>query len=290
MPSVAFLSTDNLEDFFVYDELLIPYFNQKGWIVDTISWHAASVNWDAFDYVIVRSTWDYQQDADAFLCCLKQIEASRATLFNPLSLMQWNIEKYYLRDLENKGVPIVETVWGDTFNNTVIGDAFLKFDSDTLVIKPVLSANADDTFKLSRDTWEKDAHLLSETFGQRNFMVQPFLNSVVEEGEYSLFYFGGAFSHANKKVPKQGDFRVQEEHGGSLHLVTVDSEQLDIAQKALLAMPCEALYARVDLVRQKGEWAIMELELIEPSLYFNLDEQSPLRFVEALVNCHEAQS
>ena len=116
------------------------------------------------------------------------------------------------------------------------------------------------------------------------------LNSVVEEGEYSLFYFGGAFSHAIKKVPKQGDFRVQEEHGGSLHLVTVDSEQLDIAQKALLAMPCEALYARVDLVRQKGEWAIMELELIEPSLYFNLDKQSPLRFVEALVNCHEAQS
>ena len=287
MPSVAFLSTDNLEDFFVYDELLVPYFNQKGWKVETVSWHTNSESWGRFDYVIVRSTWDYQQHADAFLTCLKQIDASSTTLLNPLRLMQWNIEKYYLKDLQHKGVPIVKTIWEATFDNGVIDKAFDEFTSDTIVIKPVLSANADDTFKLERETWKESAGVLSNTFKQRDFMIQPFLSSIVEEGEYSLFYFGGAFSHAIKKVPQEGDFRVQEEHGGRLHPVNVDDVQLAVAEKALSAMPCNALYARVDLVRQNNNWAIMELELIEPSLYFNLDEDSPVRFVEALLAFHE---
>ncbi|WP_394223461.1 RimK family alpha-L-glutamate ligase [Alteromonas gracilis] len=289
MPAIAFLSTDNLEGFFVYDELLIPHFNDCGWNVETVSWHSNSVNWDKFDYVIVRSTWDYQQHAKAFLACLDRIEASRATLLNSLVLIKWNIEKYYLRDLEKKGVATVDTMWGDTFYNAVIEEAFSYFNCDSVVVKPVLSANADDTFKLSKASWKDKQQILSDTFKQRNFMIQPFLNSVVEEGEYSLFYFNGTFSHAIKKVPQQGDFRVQEEHGGSLHTVEIDGAQQAIAKQALAAMPCKALYARVDLVRQNDDWAIMELELIEPSLYFNLDEQSALRFVEALVTLHEAK-
>ncbi len=213
--------------------------------------------------MIVRSTWDYQQHPEAFLACLTQIDASSATLLNPLPLMQWNIEKHYLKDLQDKGVPIVSTRWSNAFNNSVIDEAFSHFNCDTVVVKPTLSANADDTFKLSVSNWHEQQQALSDTFNQRDFMIQPFLNSVVEEGEYSLFYFGGKYSHAIKKVPQKGDFRVQEEHG-----------------------PCEALYARVDLVRQGSGWAIMELELIEPSLYFNLDEQSPLRFVDALISFH----
>ncbi|MCZ8529923.1 ATP-grasp domain-containing protein [Alteromonas sp. PRIM-21] len=289
MPAIAFLSTDNLEDFFVYDELLIPFFEQRGWTVKTVSWHSASPNWNKFDYVIVRSTWDYQQHAKEFLACLEDIEASSAVLLNPIFLMKWNIEKHYLKDLQGKGVPIVETMWGSEFNNNVIDEAFAQFGCDAVVIKPTLSANADDTFKLSAADWREghvNQRVLFDTFQQRDFMIQPFLSSVVDEGEYSLFYFGGEFSHAIKKVPQKGDFRVQEEHGGSLHSIAVDSEQLAIAEKALAAMPCDALYARVDLVRQGNNWAIMELELIEPSLYFNLDPQSPLRFVEALVRFH----
>lgn len=286
MPAIAFLSTDNLEDFFVYDELLIPFFEKRGWSVETVSWHSDSPNWDKFDYVIVRSTWDYQQHAEDFLVCLEGIDTSSAVLLNPLSLMKWNIEKLYLKDLQSNGVPIVETMWGTEFNNGVIEEAFAHFSCDTVVIKPTLSANADDTFKLSTADWHVNERVLYDTFQQRDFMIQPFLSSVVDEGEYSLFYFDGEFSHAIKKVPQKGDFRVQEEHGGSLHSITVDSEQLAVAEKALAAMPCDALYARVDLVKQNNNWVIMELELIEPSLYFNLDPQSPFRFVEALVRFH----
>jgi glutathione synthase/RimK-type ligase-like ATP-grasp enzyme len=290
MPHIAFLSTDNLDDFFVYDELLIPHFEANGWKVSTVSWRNKSVDWSKFDYVIVRSTWDYQQHAQAFLACLETIEQSSAVLLNPLSLIKWNIEKHYLRDLEASGVPIVKTLWFSLFDKRDLYDAFDTLGCDTIVVKPVLSANADDTFKLSRDDIQVQSEHLSRLFSSREFMVQPFLDSIVREGEYSLFYLGGHYSHAIKKVPQQGDFRVQEEHGGSLYAVDADAIQQEMAQRALDAMPTPALYARVDLVRQQDQWGIMELELIEPSLYFNLDDASPVKFVEAMLALHHSHT
>ena len=112
MSVIAFLSMDTsaLEDFFVYDEMLIPHFNAHGYEVETVAWRDESVDWNRFSHVIVRSPWDYQQDPDGFIACLERIEASQATLHNPLSLMKWNIEKTYLQALESQGVPVVPTV------------------------------------------------------------------------------------------------------------------------------------------------------------------------------------
>ena len=282
MSQIVFLSTDNLDDFFVYDELLIPHFEDIGWSVETISWHEQNVNWDQYDYVIVRSTWDYQQYPDTFLNTLEIINKSSAILLNPLELMSWNIEKQYLKDLAGAGIPIVDTRWGERFAPQDIHNALARFNTKEVVIKPTLSANADDTFRVSSSNMAEIMPSLLTTFAARRYMIQPFLSSVVEEGEYSLFYFGGCYSHAILKVPQQGDFRVQEEHGGQLLAVEANIAQQEIAQRALEAMPAQALYARVDLVRQENEWAIMELELIEPSLYFNLDTSSPARFVKAL--------
>lgn len=290
MSQIVFLSTDNLDDFFVYDELLIPHFKDIGWSVDTISWHEKNVNWDQYDYVIVRSTWDYQQHPDTFLNTLEIINRSSAILLNPLELMRWNIEKHYLKDLAAAGIPIVDTYWGESFIVQDIHNAFARFNTKEVVIKPTLSANADDTFRVSSSNMAEIMPSLLTTFAARRFMIQPFLSSVVEEGEYSLFYFGGCYSHAILKVPQKGDFRVQEEHGGQLISAEASSEQQQIAQRALEAMPTSALYARVDLVRQNNEWAIMELELIEPSLYFNLDPSSPARFVKALLSYSKAET
>jgi len=290
MCHVAFLSTDNLEAFFVYDELLLPYFNAEGWKVSTVSWHAKQYDWSQYDYVVVRSTWDYQQYPEAFLEVLAQIDTSSAILLNPLPLMRWNIEKYYLQDLAAKGCLTVPTCWQSRFNEDVIREQFELLESNKLVIKPVLSANADDTFVLTPECIHEYVDRLKHTFQSRAFMVQPFLPSVVEEGEYSLFYFGGVLSHAILKKPAEGDFRVQEEHGGQLKLVTPTAEQCSVAQSALENMPVPALYARVDLIDLSGAWAVMELELIEPSLYFNLDEASCQRFVSAMLNYHATQN
>ena len=253
MSQIVFLSTDNLDDFFVYDELLIPYFEDIGWSVETISWHKKNVNWDQYNYVIVRSTWDYQQHPDSFLNTLEAINRSSAILLNPLALIRWNIEKQYLKDLAGAGIPIVDTRWGERFAAQDIYNAFAQFNTEEVVIKPTLSANADDTFRVSSSNLAEVMPSLLTTFAARRYMIQPFLSSVVEEGEYSLFYFGGCYSHAILKVPQQGDFRVQEEHGGRLLAVKANIAQQEIAGQALEAMPAQALYARVDLVRQEND-------------------------------------
>lgn len=277
---IAFLSTSDLEGFFVYDELTLPHFAASGVEVDTVPWRK-TINWNQYDAVIVRSTWDYQQAPEDFLTCLAQIEASSAVLINPYSLMAWNIKKTYLKDLDNQGVAIVPTLWATGIDKSQIDAAFEAFSTDTIIVKPVLSANADDTFRLNRLAFTEQLDALTTLFHQRELMIQPFLAAIVEEGEYSLFYFDNQYSHAIVKRPKAGDFRVQEEHGGELAVYQPQPDVLAMANRALDAMPSASLYARVDVVRTDGGWAIMELELIEPSLYFNLDEDAPKRFVDA---------
>ena len=115
-------------------------------------------------------------------------------------------------------------------------------------------------------------------------MVQPFLSHVITEGEFSLFYFNGKLSHAILKTPKAHDFRVQEEHGGVIRAVEAESELREAGDTALRALDSVPLYARADFVRANhgGGFWLMELELIEPSLYLRMDAEAPERFAQAL--------
>ena len=283
------LSTDDLEDYFVWDNLLIQPFSQHGVHVDVISWHATDIDWSQYDAVIVRSTWDYQEHADAFIDKLIEITKHDTVLINPLSLMQWNISKRYLQILQTQGITIIPSVFFDSVAISDIYAQFAYFDTQEIIIKPLISANSDNTFRLDHTNLMAQAGPLSNIFSTTPCVIQPFLDSVINEGEYSLFYFNGEYSHTIRKVPKSGDFRVQEEHGGELITVIPDERQLSAAAKVLAALPEKSLYARVDLIRnpraQKDDiWQLMEVELIEPSLYFNMDEASPERFVQATLN------
>lgn len=287
--SIAFLSTDDLEDYFVWDNLLIQPFSQHGVHVDVISWHATDIDWSQYDAVIVRSTWDYQEHANAFIDKLIEITKHDTVLINPLSLMQWNISKRYLQILQTQGITIIPSVFFDSVAISDIYAQFAYFDTQEIIIKPLISANSDNTFRLDHTNLMAQAGPLSNIFSTTPCVIQPFLDSVINEGEYSLFYFNGEYSHTIRKVPKSGDFRVQEEHGGELITVIPDERQLSAAAKVLAALPEKSLYARVDLIRnpraQKDDiWQLMEVELIEPSLYFNMDEASPERFVQATLN------
>lgn len=287
--SIAFLSTDDLEDYFVWDNLLIQPFSQHGVHVDVISWHATDIDWSQYDAVIVRSTWDYQEHANAFIDKLIEITKHDTVLINPLSLMQWNISKRYLQILQTQGITIIPSVFFDSVAISDIYAQFAYFDTQEIIIKPLISANSDNTFRLDHTNLMAQAGPVSNIFSTTPCVIQPFLDSVINEGEYSLFYFNGEYSHTIRKVPKSGDFRVQEEHGGELITVIPDELQLSAAAKVLAALPEKSLYARVDLIRnpraQKEDiWQLMEVELIEPSLYFNMDEASPERFVQATLN------
>ncbi|MCA9140157.1 MAG: hypothetical protein KDB00_25470 [Planctomycetales bacterium] len=279
----AFLTMEDPSGYFVYDQLTHQPLASLGWRVVDVPWTKPIQPWAQFDAVVVRSPWDYQSNPDAFLTTLDSIEAAGARLFNPAQICRWNIDKTYLRDLAEHGVPTIPTLWLNSFDRVELESQFKSLElSDSLVIKPTIGAGADNVFVLGLPQctqWEKAA----QVFRNRPLMVQPFLRSIVSLGEYSLFYFAGRFSHAIIKTPAKGDFRVQEEHGGIIRSIEPNSEILAVGERTLQAIDQQLLYARVDIVQlQDGSFAVIELELIEPSLYFPYDDQSPRRFAEAL--------
>jgi glutathione synthase/RimK-type ligase-like ATP-grasp enzyme len=281
---VALLSMDSLENFHTYDKLLIEPLKLLGWLAEEISWRNEKINWTDFDAVIVRSTWDYQNDFEKFLKVLDKINTS-AHLENDLELMKWNMNKKYLFDLEQNGVRIVDTLWKSNFNLNEIEKSFEIFNSPEIIIKPNISANADNTFRLTKEKLSEIKNELETIYLNRELMVQPFLKNIIDEGEYSLFFFDGKFSHSVIKKPKENDFRVQEEHGGNIQFKNVSTEMISIAENIINKLSTIPLYGRVDLVRaDNDEFALMELELIEPSLYLNKDVQSPLRLAKAFNN------
>jgi glutathione synthase/RimK-type ligase-like ATP-grasp enzyme len=283
MKRCAFLSMDRLEDFFSYDQMLFEPLKVVGWLAEEVSWRKPDVNWNDYDAVVIRTTWDYQDDVEGFLACLQRIEASTAVLQNSLKIVEWNISKSYLNDLQNQGINIVPTLWFDSFSLTELQAGFSHFDTPEIVIKPLISAGADHTYRLTLKNLKEQAEGLKTVFAQRQFMLQPFLPGIIDEGEYSLFYFAGHYSHSILKQPQPGDFRVQEEHGGQLKSIQPCEDMLTTARHCLAALPADVLYARIDLVRHNNEFAVIEIELIEPSLYFNMDAESPHRFVDAFV-------
>ncbi len=285
MKHCAFLSMDGLEDFVCYDHLLHAPLAERGWAVDTIPWRRSGIDWNRYDSVLIRSPWDYQQDAAAFLRLLEDIDASMARLENPLPLVRWNIRKSYLLDLEQAGIAIVPTQWGETLDSDWASDAAEALGQpERLILKPQISANADHTYRIANEAWPRQAKQLDRLFAGRPCMLQPYLPAIETEGEFSLFYFGGHYSHAILKTPESGDFRVQEEHGGRLRSIEPEPALQAAAERvmeAITQLQLLPLYARVDLVRDDERFLLMEVELIEPSLYFNMDEQAADRFAEA---------
>ncbi|MEL6301169.1 MAG: hypothetical protein AAFV47_05495 [Pseudomonadota bacterium] len=276
---VVFLSQDSMDGFVSDDALAIEPFADQGLEVETVSWRA-DVDWSVYDAVIVRTPWDYMHAPDAFLATIDRIsDATR--LANPAALMRWNLDKRYLSELKEQGVPVVPTEYGTALTADRLNALLSAFPAGA-VIKPVISAGSKDTFALKPPIDAHTRQQVLEAHRESAYMWQPFVRSVVEEGEYSLFFFSGAFSHCIVKRPKQGDFRVQEEFGGEIVAIEATPEQLAVARKVLNALPETLLYARVDLVRgEQDEWWLIELEIIEPSLYLRTDEAAATRFARA---------
>lgn len=290
MKNCAILTMNNLSDFECYDNFLDQPLAALGWKTELVSWRASNVNWQRFEAVVIRSPWDYQDDAQAFVSVLETIEQSNAVLQNSLATVNWNIDKIYLKSLAEQQVSIVPTLWRENLKADELSSFFEYFNCQQLVIKPRISANADNTFWLNRDNTDNFIEQLLNVFAESEFMVQPFIESVISEGEFSLFYFNGVYSHAILKTPKKDDFRVQEEHGGRLQSIAPESALLKQAKETLMAVTQEVgempLYARLDFVRMPNQdsvaqFGLMEAELIEPSLYFNMDDKAAQRFAQA---------
>ena len=284
MRRCAFLTLEHRRDYVIDDELAVEPLHELGWRVDAVPWRQAGVAWGDYDAVVIRSTWDYTEAPDTFLRVLSDIERARVPLFNPFELVRWNLRKTYLGDLASRGVGVVPTVWRERFGAGALESLFDELGASEIVVKPVVGLNADGAFRINQRVVREQSAAVETYYANRELLAQPFVASVATEGEFSLFYFNGKHSHAVLKTPRHPDFRVQEEHGGAIRTVQADAALRAAGHATLAALGQTPLYARADFVRAPAgdRFWLMELELIEPSLYLRMDPQAPRRFARAL--------
>jgi glutathione synthase/RimK-type ligase-like ATP-grasp enzyme len=266
------------------DRLLVAPLAERGVRAEAAAWDDAVVKWDSYDALVLRSTWNYHTAIDAFRAWIDRIDALGVPIWNPPSMLRWNASKTYLRDLAARGIDVVPTRWierGAGLNlRTVLGEAGWL----DAVVKPAISASAYETWRVSAlNVAPGEERRFGSLIAAGDVMVQPFLPELARHGEWSLMFVGGEFSHAVIKRPRSGDFRVQHEHGGSAEPRTPPAHVLATAREIVSKAPGQWLYARVDGVEIGGSFVLVELEMLEPSLFLATDPRAPARFADAIV-------
>ncbi|MFN7129702.1 MAG: RimK family alpha-L-glutamate ligase [Brevundimonas sp.] len=234
----------------------------------------------AYDLILPVIAWGYHRDHARWLKACATWTGAGLPVANPATVLGWNSDKTYLARLADKGVPIPPTRWSEAITQDQVDAAFaetgVQTGVQTLIVKPTVSAGAFRTLRLTPGQPLTDAP-------QGPAMIQPYLKSIETEGETSLLFFGGRFSHAVNKRPVPGDFRIQIQFGGLYTAVTPDDAALALAEQVLAAIDEPLLYARIDLARDDaGAWVLMEAELIEPDFYLDHDPADGAGFARAV--------
>lgn len=256
------------------DQLVLDAMAAQGLKCAKVSWSDPNFDWKQTKYALFRTTWDYQERFTEFSDWLIKV-STQTKLINPYTQIVWNLDKHYLRDLEAHGVDIVETYFIEFGDQRTLAQIHKQLGWKNTVLKPVVSASAKDTFKLEISNIADHEARFKELVKNESMMLQPFQNSVMERGELSLMVIGGEYTHAVLKIAKPGDFRVQDDFGGTVHEYTPTKEEVDLAIAAVKACDPLPIYARVDIVNDNsGKPAVSELELVEPELWFRRHEEA----------------
>lgn len=280
--TIAFLTMDDLGGYATSEHLAVAVLETRGWRVEMVPWRR-DADWGRFAAVVIRSPWDYQQAPEAFLATLARIEGAGARLLNPLSIVRWNLDKVYLLELADRGVPVIPTRHGPRLVAGDIERLARELGTRELIVKPTVGAGAKGVFRLAAPFDDEQAQAALRHYAAAPYLAQAFLPAIVTEGEVSVFYFGGRYSHAILKTPKAGDFRVQPQYGSTITAIEPDGGMRRAVEATLQSVPADLLYARVDLARlPDGSWGLMELEVVEPNLYFEMHAQAPRNFADAL--------
>jgi hypothetical protein len=280
---IAFATYEGFPNLTDDDRLAADELAERSIQVDPVLWSDPLVDWSHYSSVIVRSCWDYHQKPDEFRSWLEKLETENAVLWNPVDILCWNMDKTYLIDLQEQGVPVLESVWLSADEPTNLRDLMRQKDWGQAVVKPVISAAAANTQVVALDRANDRQHHFESLLKKGGVIVQNFAEEILSDGEWSLIFFNKQFSHAVLKHPQNGDFRVQRDFGGTAHPIDGPRHLIDQAQNALERINNELLYARVDGIERNGKLFLMELELIEPHLFFELDSQAAKRFASAFI-------
>lgn len=250
------------------DELVLDALKKQELIVTKKSWSDPEFDWSSTRAVMFRTTWDYFDRFAEFSEWLDSIE-NITHCINPASIIRWNLDKRYLIELNQNGINCVETKLLEKGKPIDLKQYLSDKHWQQAIIKPAVSGAARHTYRVNLDNSEAISAKLSSLIENEDFLIQPFQDSIVKQGEISLMVMNGVFTHAVRKVAAQGDFRVQDDHGGSVHPYIPTTDEITFAEAAIQACKPQPLYGRVDIVKDNhGDLAIMELELIEPELFF----------------------
>jgi len=284
--NVGILTCARLPELLESDQKLIPLFKQHNITAKAVIWDDPSVDWTTFDYLLFRNTWDYYQKEEAFNLWLTKMESLGIKTLNPIAIIQQNKHKFYLKELENKGVLILPTIFLEKNSKKKLEDVLPK-NWKKIVIKPAFSAGSYLTKLVNQSEIDSIQKEFNEHFETKDFLLQEFRPEIKELGETSFIFFNGKFSHAINKKPMEGDFRVQIQYGGNYTLIEPTIELINQAQAILNQIPEQLLYARIDGIVKDKQLHLMEIELIEPDLYFDIAIGSRERFVEAFLKVTE---
>lgn len=255
-----------LENILADDRLLADALAARGLSSARVDWADPAVDWSAFRALVFRTTWDYYDRQAEFARWLESVAARR--LVNDVATVRWNLDKHYLGDLARRGVAVVPTRFLERGERCELGAILAAEGWAEGVVKPAVSGGARHTHRFDAASAAATERIVGALLADEAFLVQPFEPHILDHGEDTLVMVEGRFTHALTKRAKPGDFRVQDDHGGTVHPCTPSPEQVALATRALAAAEGTPAYGRVDMVRRRdGQWAVMELELIEPELW-----------------------
>ncbi len=264
------------------DDYLVKALQKTGLKTSRLSWDNTNFDWSTTKSIIFRSTWDYFDRFDAFSKWLKHV-SKITVLINPEAIIRWNIDKHYLLDLKNNGVPIAETYFIEKSSKTTLKQLHDQLNWKETVLKPCVSGGARHTYKLNKNNLEKHEAIFQELITNEAMMLSPFQYSIVEKGEVSLMVFNGKYTHSVLKIAKTGDFRVQDDYGGSINDYSPSNKEIEFAETTVKACSELPLYARVDIFTDNNkQLALLELELIEPELWFRKHPEAATILAEAI--------
>ena len=250
------------------DNLLKTELEKLGLRVTKKSWNSLDFNWSETRFSIFRSTWDYFDKFRDFKTWLEKVK-EETTFINSYELINWNLDKSYLIELNKKGINIPTSEVITKEDNLTLESLFKKYDFNEAIIKPTISGAARETYKISKNNFHKYEKKFFNLKSKEDIIFQEFLCNIVSKGEISLIFIGENYTHAVKKIAKEGDFRVQDDHGGRVEVYNATKEEILFAQNCLRKCPTLPIYSRVDIIYDnENEISLGEMELIEPELWF----------------------
>ncbi len=263
-----------IQNILTEDGLVEKALEKLGCNVYRTSWDNKKFDWSTTHLAIFRTTWDYFYRFDEFKKWLNKVK-EKTTLINPYHQILWNLDKHYLLDLQKQGINIPASYYIPKGTSASLKEIHEKCGWKKTVLKPTISGAARHTYKLDANSLNDIEADFSKLIKKEDFMLQEFQENIINKGEVALMLFGGEYSHSILKKAKSGDFRVQDDFGGTVENYIPSSSEIKFAEDTVKCMDPVPDYARVDMIwDNNNEPAVSELELIEPELWFRFNPKS----------------